>query len=303
VIPKQTSTHLEHPENAKEELQNTRRAKRRMSLLLAIWELWEWGDLSQFEFLFNVVEYYDPLDVNINEIRHINLDLSEWAALYPRHMNSEAQSRGAPPSLPERDTQTLAREMHACLGYAIASRKRSMNPLDCEAYASQSTVGLAAIMILTPDRSTSLRQCVSSILTELGPILQHQFFDLKAPCEKLIKYLSHPPSRSEESSTEHDCEERDDAAMLAMICHRELKAQGILDNLAFNEVALILDAGAKFSIKEALLWLARLMLFYASPKLINSPLPQNLCARALDGRMQILDMISVLNSPSPSRRC
>jgi hypothetical protein len=44
--------------------------------------------------------------------------------------------------------------------------------------------------------------------------------------------------------------------------------------------------------ERALLWAARLLLYYASPKLTKSALPHNLCARALNGCKRILDMLN-----------
>ena len=215
--------------------------KRQSSLALAIWASWHSGDLSQFDDLFDLVESYHPLGIDISQIRPISLDLKDWIALCPPRGYPEAHSQSHLPLSPEPDAPILTWRKYAETGDLIVSRKRMMTPVQCQAHISQSAARLLAAMLLDPDRSGGLRDSFYIILTHLVPILRDEVRGLEAPSRRFAKYFPSRLSVSEERETVAHSEQRYEAAMLAMVCDRELKALGIYTSAAFKE------AGAIFS--------------------------------------------------------
>ena len=265
---------------------------RQISLALVIWELWHFGDFSQFDSLSDVVESCYHLWLDIPQIRPINLDLKAWLALDPLGGYPETTSQSQIPSSLELNTPVLDWKMYTKIGYDIASQKEKMTPIQHQTYIGQSTSRLAASMLLAADGSAGLRRGFHSILIGLEPILRDQFNDLEIPCRKFAKYFPHRHTRSGDRTGAGNSAQRHEAAMLAMACYRKLKAPGIYYSLAFKNAEGALREVAEFSMERALLWAARLVLYHASLQLVKSSLPSDLCARALDGCRWALEMVN-----------
>lgn len=265
---------------------------RQISLALVIWELWHSGDFSQFDTLSDVVESYYHLWLDMSQIRPINLDLKAWLALDPSEGYPETTSQSQIPSSLELHTPVLDWKMYTKIGYGVASQKEKMTPIQHQTYIGLSTSRLAASMLLAADGSADLRRGFYSILVGLEPILRDQFNDLEIPCRKFAKYFPHRHTGSGDRTGAGNSAQRHEAVMLAMACDRKLKALGTYYGLAFKNAEGALREVAKFSMDRALLWAARLVLYHASPKLVKSPLPSDLCARALDGCRRTLEMVN-----------
>ena len=152
-----------------------------------------------------------------------------------------------------------------------------MTHVKCQAYVSRAIGRLVAAMLQDPSRSRTLRRLFLKIFTELEPVLLHL-------SNHLARYFPFRSSGSEERNSTGHGEQRREAVMLALACHRELKARGRYSILA--AIAASIQSQVSSSIEQALVWAARLLLYYASPELAQSPLPHHLCARALDGCRQ-----------------
>jgi hypothetical protein len=274
------------------ELLNEEETNRQISLALAIWESWHSGDFSQLDSLSDAVESYYHLWLDISQTRPINLDLKAWLALDPLGGYSETTSQSQVPSSLELNTPVLDWKMYTKVGYDVASQKEKMTLIQRQTHISQSTGRLVASMLLAADRSADLRQGFYSILIDLEPILRDQFNDLEIPCRKFAKYFPHRHTGSGDRTGTGNSAQRHEAAMLAMACDRKLKALGNYHSLAFKNAEEALRGVAGFSMDRALLWAARLVLYHASPKLVKSPLPSDLCARALDGCRRTLEMVN-----------
>lgn len=271
-----------------ENLQNEREKKTQSSLTLAIWKMWHDGDFSQIESLFNVVEYCHPLGIDIATIYGIDLNLREWTHSYPRPRRN-LQPEGHLPlfHLDFRSTPILTWRVYAEHGYIIASLKRGMTHVKCQAYVSRATGRLVAAMLQDPSRSRTLRRLFLKIFIELEPVLLHLSNHLQTPCQRFASYFPFRTSGSEDQNSTGHGEQRREAVMLALACHRELKARRRYSILA--TITASIQSRVSSSMEQALVWAARLLLYYASPELARSPLPHDLCARALDGCRQVLN--------------
>jgi hypothetical protein len=205
-------------------------------------------------------------------------------ALYPRYGSRELHFRNPLPAFPKPGEVRFTWKTYTICGYTIACRKtpNSNVPFSIGRLERE----LVASMLLAPDGSSNLRQCFDPIFTDLQPILKEQLEALEEEVRRFEEFTDLTPFASEGCGDEDGA-----AAMVAMICDRELKARGVL----FHEFMLVMDdcfsAGAEFSAERALVWAVRLMLYYASPELKKSVLPSDLTARALDGCKRVLDMI------------
>lgn len=275
----------EYARNMLGNLQTEREKKRQSSLILAIWERWDDGDFSQIEPLLNTGEY----GINMAMIRRIDWKLRKWTSSYPRPCgNPDLQSEGhLPPfDLDYPGTSILTWRAYVEYGYTIASQKKRMTHVEGQAYVGGAAGRLVAAMLLDPSGIRTVRQSFLKIFNEIEPILKGLQFNLQTPCQRFVKYFYFPSSDCKERNpTGHD-EQRREAAMLALACARELKACGIYSTLALTKSNVNFQSGTMRS-ERPLVWAARLLLYYASPELVWSPLPHHLCARALNGYMQI----------------
>lgn len=270
--------------NIQEALQNEGKTKRRKSLALAVWELWYSGNHPQLNNLYISVQSFYPFMINLcefyaSEFCPGDLDLSEWLAFYPRYGSSNRL-----PAFPKPGDVRFTWKTYTICGYTIARRKTPNSNVPFSVGRSERE--LVASMLLAPDGSSNLRQCFDPIFTDLQPILKEQLEALEEEVRRFEEFADLTPFASEGCSDEDSA-----AAMVAMVCGRELKARGVL----FHEFMLAMgdcfSAGAEFSAERALVWAVRLMLYYASPELKKSVLPSHLTARALDGCKRVLDMI------------
>ena len=96
--------------------------KKRNSLILAIWGVWNSGDFHRFKSISVAVKYYHRLVVNIGEGHPIALKLAFWTLLYPRR-GKEIQPHSRLGSAPDPDASSITWKNFAEHGYVIASQK------------------------------------------------------------------------------------------------------------------------------------------------------------------------------------
>lgn len=278
------SSNLRFLKNIQEALQNEGKTKRRKSLALAVWELWYSGNHPQLNDLYISVQSFYPFMINLGEFCPGGLDLSEWLAFYPRYGSRELHFCNRLPAFPKPGEVRFTWKTYTLCGYTIARQKTLSSNMPFSIGCSERE--LVASMLLAPDGSSNLRQCFDPIFTDLQPILKEQLEALEEEVRRFEEFADLAPFAPEGCSNEDSA-----AAMIAMVCDRELKARKVL----FHEFMLFMDdcfsASAEFSAERALVWAVRLMLYYASPELKKSVLPSHLTARALDGCKRVLDMI------------
>jgi hypothetical protein len=274
------STNLHFLKNIQEALQNEGKAKGRKSLALAVWELWYSGNRPQLNGLYMFLRRFYPFMINVRELCPSDLDLSEWLAFYPRYGSRELHFHNRLPAFPKPGEVRFTWKTYTICGYAVARRKTPSSNVPFSIGRSERE--LVASMLLAPDGSSNLRQCFDPIFTNLQPILKEQLEALKEEVRRFEEF-DFAAFASEGCSDEDSA-----AAMVAMVCDRELKARGVLFMPVTDDR---FSVGAEFSAERALVWAVRLMLYYASPELKKSVLPSYLTARALDGCKRVLDMI------------
>jgi hypothetical protein len=298
-LAEQASSDLGHLLDIEVELQNTKRKLEEQNILtLGIWQLWQAKNTHLFSSYVDETPFFTALPIS----KAISLRLEKWLAFYPRTIKFEGQSHSRLPAFPTSDTPILTWMLFAERGYAIASRKTRMTPIQAQARVRLSVCQLTASMILAPDGSRYLRRCFEIILTCLQTILKHQHSDLEQPCQRIAEKFPLRLSESEELRITGNSMQDKEAAALAMICHDQVTSQEIDSSRAFQDLGKLFTAGARFSVERAFVWATRFMLYYASPELDMSSLPADLCARALDGCGRILGTIRShphQNSQSP----
>jgi hypothetical protein len=272
------SANLHFPKNIQEALQNEGKTKRQKSLALAVWELWYSGNRPQLNGLYMFVRGFYSFMINV---RPGDLDLSKWLAFYPRYGSRELHFRNRLPAFPKPGEARFTWKTYTICGYTIARRKTPSNNVPFSIGRSERE--LVASMLLAPDGSSNLRQCFDPIFTNLQPILKEQLEALEEEVRRFEELVDSAPFASEGCSDEDSA-----AAMVAMVCDRELKARGVLFMLVTDNR---FSVDSEFSAERALVWAVRLMLYYASPELKKSVLPSYLTARALDGCKRVLNMI------------
>jgi hypothetical protein len=278
--------HLDGPKKTQNPRQELRmRAKKQKKVALAIWQLWYAGLLNEFE-----SHQARGLDRPAPPI--IDLDLKSWLCLYPRGTRGRTQVRFSLPLLPGSDDPSLTWGAYANYGHCVAVRKKQTT-LGAQEDQSKLARRLTALVVLAPGGGIDLHKCFGSILNCIDSVLQDQYGDLKQPCERFAKQLLHGLSESEEGHVGECSIQASSAAILAMICHREIQKTkpSPFSSYLPSDLEDLLYRDTEFSIQRAFVWAARFALYYASPELEKSPLPTHLCARALDGCRRILEIV------------
>jgi hypothetical protein len=270
-------SHLDTPKEAHDIRQEV---KRESAVALAIWKLWYGGVLDDFEDC-------QARGLDMPAPTFIELDLKVWLRLYP--WTGETVFYRDLPSFPKPDDPRPTWKEYARYGHVIALTKSGSMPVHAPAENNPFRHRLTAAMLLAREGSRGLRRCFESILVSFGLELGYQHDHLEKPCKRFAKQFSLRLSETEERNIAGHSDQTKAAAILAMVCHNELvngKLHSTLDDLRTQ-----CQKSAEFSTKRAFVWAARLMLYYASPELENSPLPTHLCARAVDGCKRISKMI------------
>lgn len=284
----QASSHIENLESMEAQLQNKEVWKKRSDLALAIWEAWCHGDFFGIDFLSEAAED-DSFHPNVS----VETVLGAWLALYPQGSYPIVHSHDSLPLFPKPDDPVLTWKVYAEHGRTIAAQKlRSrMTPVQVQGYLSLYARRLLAAMMLVRDGSRLLRRCFGFILVYLRPILQYQGSTLGDLCRRFAKHFPDQLSMSEERRILGHSDQHNVAAILAVVCYGH-RGSDFDTNPDFKTLQSLFREGAQFSVKQAFVWAARLMLYYASPELSRSPLPSDLCARALSGCERILKLVS-----------
>jgi hypothetical protein len=254
--------------------------KKQSAIALDIWNLWSGGVLEDFE-----VQQAHGLDMPAPTF--IEPDLNVWLRLYP-WIGETALYCDLPP-FPKHDAPRPTWREYARYGHAIALMKSGSMPVHALADNNHFRRRLTASMLLAREGSRGLRQCFESILATFDSELRYQYGRLEKPCERFATQFSLRLSETEERNIAGHSDQTKAAAILAMVCHNGLvngHSHSTLDDLRTQ-----CQQSAEFSTERGLVWAARLMLYYASPELENSPLPTHLCARAMDGYKRISKMI------------
>jgi hypothetical protein len=282
----ETFRHLDGPRKKQNQRQELRmRVKEQAKVALAIWQLWYAGVLNEFE-------SHQARGLDRPAPPLVKLDLESWICLYPRDAGGRTGVNFSLPLLPGSDDPNLTWEVYANYGHSVAVTKE-WTTLRAQEYYSRLARRLTALVMLAPGGGIDLRECFTSILNCFESVLQDQYGDLEQPCERFAKQLLHGLSESEERYIGGNGIQASSAAILAMICHREIQKPepSRFSSHLPSDLELLLDRDTEFSIKRAFVWAARFALYYASPELEKSPLPTHLCARALNGCRRILEIV------------
>lgn len=284
----QASSHIEGLESMEAQLQNKEVWKKRSDLTMAIWEAWRHGNFIGIDVLSKAAED-DSFHPNIS----VESVLGAWLALYPQGSYPIVHSHDSLPLFPKPDDPILTWKVYAEHGQTIAARKlRSlMTPVQVQGYLSLYARRLLAAMMLVRDGSRLLRRCFGFILAYLRPKLQYHASTLEDLCRGFAKHFPDQLSKSEERRILGHSDQHNAAAILAAVCYGH-RGSDVDTNRDFKALHSLFQKGAQFSVKQAFVWAARMMLYYASPELSRSPLPSDLCARALSGCESILKTVS-----------
>ena len=133
--------------------------------------------------------------------------------------------------------------------------------------------------------------CFQNIFTSFSSALLDQYGDLEKSCQRFRTQFAIKLSESKERRITGYSIQSKGAAILAAVFHRQARTWRTESPSEFEDLEGSLIPRAKFSSERALVWAARLMLYYASPEFEKSPLPVALCSRALDGCTRVLKMI------------
>jgi hypothetical protein len=283
----ETFRHLDGPKIMQVPRQETRiKLRRQKPVALAIWQVWHAGVLNEFE-------AYQACGFDMPAPPLVELDLKAWMRLYPCGRQPRSGIRLPYPNIPDVRKRSLTWEEYAQYGKFIALTKEPTTSETEEEYNDVAQM-LATASLLAQEGRVALFGCFECILNCFESILEDQIHFLQLPCKRFEKQLSLGLSDLEEYCIKDHGILRRSAAILAMICYREIKSN---QNTRFRydlppNLEDQLNIGGKFSLKRALVWAARLALYYASPELESSPLPTHLCARALSGCKKILETVS-----------
>jgi hypothetical protein len=253
-------------------------------LAQAIWQLWYAGVLNEFDSRVT-------RGLSIPKLQVITVDLRLWLGLYPQGAGLETDCRFHLQLFPEHDGPNLTWEDYARYGRAIALPKKALTAEEARALESCFVRRLVTAMILAPAQDASLPRCFRNIFTSFSSALLDQHKDLENSCQRFRKQFAIKLSESEERRITGHSIRRKGAAILAAVFDRQARIWRTKSPSEFEDLEGFSIPGAKFSSKRALVWAARLILYYASPKLEMSPLPMALCSRALDGCTRVLKMI------------
>jgi len=260
-------------------------------LTFSIWQLWHSGMTSRFGALCEAFESNQSHEIDITQLSdHTQLALAKWLDCYPCGMATKVQPQGHLPPFRSPDGSGLTWKLYAEHGYAIASQKTQMAPAKAQAQVELAQRMLAASMMMAPEGSRYLRRCLEVILTFFELILQQQYDELKLPCQRLAEHFRLP--ESEERKITGSTKQANGAAVLAMICYKQVMLQGLHTSHAFNDLNDLSARGLRSSIERAFVWAARLLLYYAFPDIGKGLLPSILCARALDGFKRVWKTIN-----------
>jgi hypothetical protein len=274
-------SHLDTAKEAHDTRQEVNRTLQKQSAVaLAIWKLWYGGVLDDFE-------DYQTRGLDMPAPTFIELDLKVWLRLYP--WTGETVFYCDLPPFPKLDDPRPTWKEYARYGHAIALMKSGSMPVHATADNNPFGRRLTAAMLLAREGSRGLRRCFESILASFHLELERQYDHLEKPCERFVKQFSLRLSETEERNIAGHSDQTKAAAILAMVCHNKLVNGDLHSTL--DDLHTQCQQSAEFSTKRAFVWAARLMLYYASPELENSPLPTHLCTRAVDGCKRISKMI------------
>ena len=176
-------------------------------------------------------------------------------------------------------------------GHEIALAKKASTPEEARALENRFVCSLVAAMMPAPAQDANLPRCFRNIFTSFHSALLDQYDDLKNSCQKLKGQFTKYLSESEERRITGYSVRSKGAAILAAVFDHQARTWRTWPHSEFEDLEGFFISEAKFSSKRALVWAARLMLYYASPKFETSPLPMALCSRALDGCSRVLKMI------------
>jgi hypothetical protein len=258
-----------------------RRLKSQSVLARAIWQLWYAGALNEFDSNLRG-------RLNTPSLPLIKLDLGSWLRLYPHAADLKTEPSSHVPLFPRNEEASLTWEDYAGYGRAIAMTKKASEAREQQNLSARRVV---AAMMLDPARTAKLRNYFEAIFTCFSSGLRNQYNDLENPCKRFREQFPLRLSESEERKIAGYSIREKGAAVLAAVYERQVTTWRAKSTLGFHDIAALFIAQAGFSIERALVWAARLMLYYASPAFGTSPLPTALCDRALDGCMRVLQTI------------
>ena len=265
---------------------------KQISLAMAMWQFWYSGETVGFDLLFDDVESNQRRGLEWNTLYGTSKVLhQEWLAFYPRNSGPEVRPQGHGPSSQAPDAPIRTWASYADRGYMVASLKTRMNPDFSQAYARLAALRLADNMERVPDKRRHLRRGFEIVLSYFQSLLRNQYSHLKPTCGRFAKYFTLRLSEPEERKLTGRSYQTESAAILAMVFHKELISRDIHTSHVFQELSDLVTSDSTFSVERVFVWAARLTLFYASQDLRASPLPSDLCARALSGCGRVLKMI------------
>lgn len=259
------------------------RLKSQSVLTRAIWQLWYAGVLNEFDLTLK-------LGLSTPSLPLIKLDLGLWLGLYPHAADVKTGSSSHVPLFPKHEEASLTWEDYGGYGRAIAVAKKAPTPIKAREQQSLFVRRVVAAMMLDPARTAKLRCSFETIFTCFGSGLRSQYNDLENSCKRFGEQFPLRLSESEERKIAGHSIRGEGAAILAAVYDRQVRTWRTKSTLGFHDMGAFL-AEAEFSTERALIWAARLMLYYASPALETSPLPTALCSRALDGCTRVLRTI------------
>jgi hypothetical protein len=278
------SSAMSHQPSSETESEGKKRRLKSQSVLArAIWQLWYAGVLNEFDSILH--------GLNTPSLPLIQLDVGLWLRLYPHATDLKTEPSSHVPLFPKHEEASLTWEDYAGYGRAIAMAKKAST--DIEAREQQSLYGhrVVAAMMLNPARTAKLRHSFETIFTCFSSGLRNQYNDLENSCKRFREQFPLRLSESEEWEIAGYSIRGRGAAILAAVYDRQVRTWRAKSTLGLHDMEAFFTAEAGFSTERALVWAARLMLYYASPALETSPLPTALCSRALDGCMRVLQTI------------
>ena len=254
---------------------------------LAIWQIWFQGDFYHFGKLHRIAERPNEREAELAPLsRQIEPCLKSWIEVY-RNDAPEVQAAYRLLLAQQVLNGPLTWQTYAGLGLDIALQKERRTFQEAKAIILSHGQSLSAAMMKDSAHMTQFRRGFEKVLHVSRAVLKHKICELKTYCEQLTERFHFLPPKPEEPVRASRSEQAN-VAVLSMFCHQR---QGNLRIFTRNALHVAINQMTGFSTEKAFLWAARLMLYYASAELDKSPLPSNLCARALDGIDRILRII------------